>query len=48
MELVTAVPSEFIMVLQAIMVLVIVAGREYFNILVERMTARRQAQEHRT
>jgi len=46
MELVTAVPSEFIMILQALMVLVIVAGREYINLLLERLTARRQAKEH--
>jgi ABC-type uncharacterized transport system permease subunit len=46
MELVTAVPSEFIMILQAIMVLVIVAGREYINLLLERLTAHRQAKEH--
>ena len=46
MELVTAVPSEFIMILQAIMVLVIVAGREYINLLLERLNARRQAKEH--
>lgn len=46
MELVTAVPSEFIMILQAIMVLVIVAGREYINLLLERLSARRHAKEH--
>ena len=47
MELVTAVPSEFIMILQAIMVLVIVAGREYLTLFLEHLSARRQILERR-
>lgn len=41
MELITAVPSEFIMVLQSVTVLVIVAGRETIDILVEKSFVRR-------
>ncbi len=41
MELVTAVPSEFILVLQAIIVLVSVASRGYLSALLERLLARR-------
>jgi simple sugar transport system permease protein len=47
MELVTAVPSEFIQVLQAIIVLVSVAGRGYLNTLLDQLTARRQVRERR-
>ena len=45
MELITAVPSEFIQVLQAVTVLVIVAGRGSLDILLDRMVIRRKAQE---
>jgi simple sugar transport system permease protein len=41
MELLTAVPSEFIQVLQAIIVLVSVASRGYLNTLLDRLAARR-------
>ena len=41
MELLTAVPSEFIQVLQAIIVLVSVASRGYLNTLVDQLAARR-------
>jgi hypothetical protein len=39
------VPSEFIQVLQAVTVLVIVAGREYLDILLAMITIRRRARE---
>lgn len=45
MELITAVPSEFIQVLQAAIVLIIVAGREYLDIFMDRTAARRKAKE---
>jgi ABC-type uncharacterized transport system permease subunit len=45
MELITNVPSEIAQVLQAVLVLVIVATREYANVLLDRMAARRQARE---
>ncbi len=45
MELITAVPSEFIQVLQAVIVLVIVAGRGYLDILLDKAVARRKVQE---
>ncbi len=45
MELITAVPSEFIQVLQAVTVLVIVAGREYLDIVLAMITIRRKARE---
>lgn len=45
MELITAVPIEFIQVLQSMIVLVIVAGREYIDIWVEKNAARRKALE---
>lgn len=45
MELITDVPSEFIMVIQAVIVLVIVAGRGYFTILMDKMAVRRKAKE---
>jgi simple sugar transport system permease protein len=41
MELLTRVPSEFIQVLQAIIVLVSVASRGYFNTLLDQLAARR-------
>lgn len=43
MELITAVPSEFIQVLQAVIVLVIVAGRGSLDLLLDRLTIYRQA-----
>ncbi len=45
MELITAVPSEFIQVLQAVIVLVIVAGRGYLDIMLDKMIIRRRARE---
>ena len=45
MELITAVPREFIMVIQAVIVLVIVAGRSYFTILMNKLAVRRKAKE---
>lgn len=45
MELITAVPREFIMVIQAVIVLVIVAGRGYFTILMDKQAVRRKARE---
>jgi simple sugar transport system permease protein len=45
MELITDVPSEFIQVLQAVIVLVIVAGRGYLDIFMDRWAARRKARE---
>jgi simple sugar transport system permease protein len=46
MELITNVPSEIAQVLQAVLVLVIVATREYATLFFERMIARRHAREH--
>ncbi len=48
MELITSVPNEISQVLQAVLVLVIVASREYLNTLVEQISARRRAREART
>lgn len=45
MELVTAVPSEFIDVLQAIIVLVVVAARVSLNVVFGRLAARRKLRE---
>lgn len=45
MELITAVPSEFIQVLQAVIVLVIVAGRGYLDIFMDKLEARRKTRE---
>ena len=44
MELITAVPSEFIQVLQAVIVLVGVAARVYLEVVRDRWQTRRQAQ----
>lgn len=44
MELITAVPSEFIQVLQAVIVLVGVAGRVYLDVVRNRLQTQRQAQ----
>lgn len=44
MELITAVPSEIVMVLQGVLVLVIVASREALHQFADRLAARRQAQ----
>jgi ABC-type uncharacterized transport system permease subunit len=46
MELITAVPSEFIQVLQAVIVLVGVAGRVYVEVIRTRWQLRRQTQAH--
>lgn len=48
MELITNVPNEISQVLQALLVLVIVASREYLNTAVEHLAARRRAREART
>jgi len=45
MELVTAVPSEFIDVLQAVIVLVVVAGRVSLNMVFDRLATRRKLKE---
>ena len=45
MELITNVPSEISMVIQAVLVLVIVASRETLHLLLERFSTRRRAQE---
>jgi len=45
MELITNVPSEFIQVLQAAIVLVIVAGRGYLDIFMDKAAARRKTRE---
>lgn len=45
MELITAVPKELIQVLQAVIVLIVVAGRGYFESLFARMEARRKLRE---
>jgi simple sugar transport system permease protein len=48
MELITAVPSEMIMVLQAVIVLLVVAGRGYIDILLRRQAERRKVRERTT
>lgn len=48
MELITNVPSEIAMVLQAVLVLVIVASREFLNSTLDKMAARRKAHERST
>jgi simple sugar transport system permease protein len=48
MELITNVPNEISQVLQALLVLVIVASREYLNTALEQLAARRRAREVRT
>lgn len=45
MELITNVPSEIAQVLQAVLVLVIVAGREFVSAALDRAEARRRARE---
>ena len=45
MELITAVPSEFIQVLQSVIVLVIVAGRGTLDILLDKSLIKRKARE---
>lgn len=45
MELITAVPSEIIMVLQAIIVLIVVAGRGYLDILIGKLAAKKKMKE---
>lgn len=45
MELITAVPSELITVLQAIIVLVVVAGRGTFDMLIGKLATRRKLKE---
>ena len=48
MELITDVPSEMIMVLQAVIVLVVVAGRGYLDILTRKLAERRKLRERIT
>ena len=48
MELITQVPREFIMVIQAVIVLVVVAGRGTLDIVLDKIATRRQVQEHQT
>ncbi len=45
MELITNVPSEIAVVLQAVLVLVIVASREFLNTTLDRLAAQRRARE---
>lgn len=45
MELITAVPSEIIMVLQSVIVLVVVAGRGSLDIIMERFAERKKVKE---
>lgn len=45
MELITAVPRELIQVLQAVIVLIVVAGRGYFDTLFANLAARRKMKE---
>lgn len=45
MELITAVPSEFIQVLQAVIVLVIVAGRGSMDLIIDNLVIRRKTRE---
>jgi simple sugar transport system permease protein len=45
MELITAVPRELIQVLQAVIVLIVVAGRGYFETLFANMEARKKMKE---
>jgi ABC-type uncharacterized transport system permease subunit len=48
MELITDVPSEISQVLQAVLVLVIVASREYLNSTLDKLAARRRVRERQT
>lgn len=48
MELITDVPSELIMVLQAVIVLVVVAGRGYLEILMRKFAERQKLRERTT
>jgi ABC-type uncharacterized transport system permease subunit len=48
MELITNVPSEISQVLQAVLVLVIVASREYLNTSLDKLAARRRVRERTT
>lgn len=48
MELITAVPKELIQVLQAVIVLIVVAGRGYFETLFAQLEARRRIKERAT
>lgn len=45
MELITAVPKELIQVLQAVIVLIVVSGRGYFETLIASLEARRKMKE---
>lgn len=47
MELITAVPKELIQVLQAVIVLIVVSGRGYFDSLFDKLEARRKLKERR-
>lgn len=48
MELITAVPRELIMVLQAIVLLVVMAGRGYFDIIANRLAEQQKTRERAT
>ncbi len=48
MELITAVPRELIQVLQAVIVLIVVAGRGYFDTLFATLEAKRKMKERAT
>lgn len=48
MELITAVPREFITVIQAVIVLVVVAGRGALDILMNKLATRKSVQERQT
>ena len=45
MELITAVPKELIQVLQAVIVLIVVSGRGYFETLFDKLEARQKLKE---
>ena len=45
MELITAVPSEFIQVLQSVIVLVVVAGRGVMDVVMDKLQIKRKARE---
>lgn len=48
MELITAVPREFILMMQAIILLVVVASREYLTLFLQKRSIRQQAKERET
>jgi len=48
MELITAVPRELINVLQSVIVLIVVAGRGYFETLFAQLETRQKMKERST